>query len=179
MSDRTLAVLATQAQLVTNAKDTLPQADDAEEDEKAGEGPRAGSGKGKNTSQADGKTAPSKTPEQDPKPTDNNLTPEQREDIQFARNFRLQEKGRLIESITANSANTFLATELNAMPLPQLQKLAALAAPTTNVQRQVNVPLFLGANSPAPVVNSTFKEGEDLDMAPPVINYAEEAKLRK
>jgi hypothetical protein len=109
--------------------------------------------------------------------TNNRLTPEEQQDIAWARRQRLTEKNQVIRSITANEQNPYSKGELEQMTLNQLQKLSKLAVggnsqqdPFTFNQR----PSFLGTAAPAslPVQNSEAGS-DDADMDPPTLNYAD------
>lgn len=77
------------------------------------------------------------------------------------------QKAELIATITANAANKFSSEYLATKPLPELQGLAALAAPATKpvTNGLYGVPMFAGQatlNAAAPVVNNASGGGLSL-----------------
>lgn len=102
-----------------------------------------------------------------------------------------QEKEQLIERILTNDANPFSKEQLQKFPLVEngegtvgLRTLAQFAGTGDDgAQQHYNLPSYLGAAAPVSnrrrgTKDDNFKN-EDLDMAPPTINWAEENDKRK
>jgi hypothetical protein len=114
------------------------------------------------------------------KPTGNALTPEQQEDIAFARVMRQGMKDKSIMTITSNAQNKFTKEQLQAMSLDMLQNLAVLATPpqgTAKAEAMFVRPSYFGATGASPTGNQDA-EGDDDLLLPPTINYQQEAAAR-
>lgn len=102
----------------------------------------------------------------------NALTPEQLEDLAFAKQVKQERKDAAIAVITANKQNPWKAEELQAMPLDQLQKLATIAKVDAPAPLPKVLPNFRGAAVPA--TNAGNDQEDKDDMLPlPTINWGE------
>ena len=92
---------------------------------------------------------------------------EVRESIGEAIEVRNQKKAQLVETIMANSANTFTKDELLAMKLKEVERIAVLAAPRESGRAPALNPSFLGASG-APIVNASDED----DLPLPAMEFA-------
>jgi len=157
LGDVTLAKLHRQMELVANAAGTPEELqEDDGEDVAVEEEPTK-----KGTSQADGKVAP--TGELDPKMKNNQqavLNAQDRADLAFARRYRLQQRQRHVDVITANEQNKFTPKQLAMMDDTVLANLASLAQRPSEAMEQAYTPSFFGAQGAA-VMNADAGEGEE------------------
>ena len=102
------------------------------------------------------------------KPVENKatLTPEQLEDIAFARAIKQERKNAFVKTITANERNPYTQDELGAMSLDQLNKLATLAHVEPKKEEPVanSLPIWMGAATPANAQEPTFNKNASWDI---------------
>lgn len=96
-----------------------------------------------------------------------NADPATQEAIQEAMAAREIERGKLIQTITANAKNTFTADQLKAFKLPDLRALALLAAPAVQAQPAGPVANWAGAAGFAPPVANGSPAEAPLLPTPP------------
>jgi hypothetical protein len=165
LSDVTLAKLYKQASLISNEGTPEELKEDSsndvaveEETTKEGE------------SQADGKEKP--IGELDPKaedtPSMNALSSQDRQDLAFARGYRMKQRGQYIQAITSNANNKFTVNQLKSMNDNILANLSALAQNSNN-REEIYTPNFFGQQG-AGVQNISASE-EPLKLGK--INYKE------
>lgn len=91
------------------------------------------------------------------------------EAIQEAMSAREVERGKLIQTITANSNNTFTTEQLGQFKLPELRALAKIAAPVVPQQTGFNQPVANWAGAAGftpPVANGAPAEAPTLPTPP-------------
>lgn len=109
------------------------------------------------------------------------LTPEERRDLEWARNERQRRVDELIDTITSNERNEFTDEYLRTRSMDELVGLAALAAPVANKETETprnNVPVLNfrgqgGAHS-SPVSSIVFND-QDEDMIPMDTDWSDSA----
>jgi hypothetical protein len=95
-------------------------------------------------------------------PVQNQLSDEDREDLAFARQIKMQRKQEAIATIIANKNNDFSTEELGQMQLPRLEKMAKLAS--------IETPEPNYAGAAGPTSNTSKREEEPLGL--PVMNFS-------
>ena len=119
-------------------------------------------------------TSPQKA---DEKNIENRLTPEEIEDLKFARNERQRQKDELVAKLTANQADEdkeSVTAVLNTKSLDELRVLTKLVPEQPQSQQRVT-PNFAGAAAPANNQQANTGGVNKKDFLPlPTINWSEE-----
>jgi len=109
----------------------------------------------------------------------NTLSEEDRQVLEYGRRVLNERRWGMVETITANSRNTFSKEELAAMTMNQLEKLSNLAEVREQPENfALSRASYFGSSAPAGVQNQD--DGTDPDFLPlPVLNFQKREKAGK